>query len=106
MLQIASARWSDGPEPRVLVSGDWSLGISTPPTCDLLEGANGVSGWYDPYSGMSIDGGSFSREFVAARDRSPAPRQDVEYRVRCEISQDTGRTIEATAPVQGSPPAP
>lgn len=105
MLRIDSARWSSGPEPRVVVSGDWSLGITTPPSCDLLEGANRVSDWYDPYSGMSIDGGSFSREFVAAPNSSSAPRRDAEYRVRCEISQDTGRTIEATAPVQGSPPA-
>lgn len=105
MLRIDSARWSDGPDPRVLVSGEWSLGISTPPTCDLLEGANRVSDWYDPYSGMSIDGDSFSREFVAASNSSSAPRRGVEYRVRCEISQDTGRTIEAIAPVQGSPPA-
>lgn len=105
MLQIDSARWSDGPDPRVVVSGDWSLGISTPPSCDLLEGANRVSDWYDPDSGMSIDGGNFSREFVAAPNSSSAPRQGVEYRVRCEVNQDTGTTIEATAPVQGTPPA-
>ncbi len=105
MLQIASARWSDGPEPRVVVSGDWSLGISTPPSCELLEGEDTTSDWYDPSSGMSIDGGNFSREFVAAPNRPSVPQRGVEYRVRCEISQDTGTTIEATAPVQGSPPA-
>lgn len=82
------------------------MGISTPPSCDLTEGENGENGdWYDPYSGTNIDGGSFSREFVPDPERSVPPRRDVEYYVRCEVNQNTGRTVEASAPVRGSPPS-
>lgn len=104
-LRIDSARWRGEPEPSAVVSGEWGIGTSTPPICSLLEGKGGEpSGWYDPGAQVELDGGRFNREFV--RDSGTAPELDsaTKYHVRCRVSVDTGKTIEATAPVRGEVP--
>lgn len=118
MLYIESVRLNEGPQPRIVVRGDWSPGVSTPPTCEIAQG-EGVSGdgssggssddWRETESGVIIEGGSFSQEFVAASGSSAsgssasgssASGGDSEYQARCRISQSTGRTVEATAPLR------
>jgi hypothetical protein len=106
-LAIHSAEWRVEPEPRAVVSGEWGLGISTPPRCSLLEGENGdPSDWYDPTATVELDGGRFYTEFV--RDPEAESRvaldPDTEYYVRCRTSGDTGSAAEAIAPVKGEVP--
>lgn len=83
------------------------MGISTPPSCTLLEGADGEpSGWYDSGSRIELDGGRFYQEFVRAPESEEPEAIDpgTEYYVQCRVSVDTGKTIEATAPVKGEVP--
>lgn len=106
-LEIVSAEWREEPEPRAVVSGEWIVGISTPPSCILLEGKAGEpSGWYDSGNRIELDGGRFHREFVRALDSESPDTLDpqTEYYARCRVSVDTGKTIEATAPVKGDVP--
>lgn len=106
-LRIDSAEWREEPEPGAVVSGEWGLGISTPPSCSLLEGEGGEpSGWYDPGDRVELDGGRFYREFVRDPDSGNVPALDpgTEYHVRCRVSVDTGKTVDATAPVRGRVP--
>lgn len=104
-LLIQSARWQTGPDPEVVVSGEWGPGFSTPPSCSLLDGRDGgISGWYDPEdSRMRIDGDGFRQEFALDPD-SEAPDPDTQYYARCRVSGDTGNTTEAFAPVEGQTP--
>lgn len=103
-IRITSAQWSAEPEPTAVVKGEWSLATSTPPSCSLLEGKNGEpSEWYDRSAAISLDSGQFSRQF-ARGDSAPALKPDVNYHVRCRVSQSTGKTVEAIAPVRGEIP--
>lgn len=108
-LAIKSAEWRADPEPTVRVSGQWSLGISTPPVCSLLEGENGGrSDWYDRTVSVDLDGGEFYQKFVRDPEAGGQSTLDpeTEYYVRCRTSGDTGRTAEAVAPVRGEVPSP
>jgi hypothetical protein len=108
-LAIDSAEWRAAPEPTVRVSGQWSLGISTPPACSLLEGKNGDrSDWYDRTVSVELDGGEFYQKFVRDPEAGVQSNLDpeTEYYVRCRTSGDTGRTAEAVAPVGGEVPSP
>lgn len=105
-LYIESIRYAEGTETRVVVTGQWSPGVSTPPSCEIVregssQGSADVSDrdWRGGADGVSIEGGSFSQEFVAASGGS-ASGDGFEYRARCRISQSTGRTVEATVPLQ------
>lgn len=108
-LAIESAEWRADPEPTVRVSGQWSLGISTPPICTLLEGESGNrSDWYDRTVSVELDGGEFYQEFVRdpeAGDQSTLD-PETEYYVSCRTSGDTGRIAEAVVPVGGEVPSP
>lgn len=103
-LEIARAEWvSDGGESRAVVSGTWVRGVSTPPTCTLLEGRDGEpSAW--PVSGANTmpEGNTFEKEFFAGENSAldPVP----EYHVRCSVNLSTGRTLETVAPVSGDAP--
>lgn len=106
-LAIGSAEWSAGPEPRVVVSGEWGLGISTPPRCSLLEGeGTEPSDWYDPAARVELDEGRFHKEFV--RDPRAESRvtldPDTDYSVRCQTNGSTGGTTETVAQVEGEVP--
>lgn len=108
-LAIESAEWRAAPEPAVQVSGQWSLGISTPPVCSLLEGENGDrSDWYDRTVSVELDGGEFYQKFVRDPEAGSQSKLDpeTEYYVRCRTSGDTGRTAESLAPVEGEMPSP
>ena len=104
-LSIDSARWSAKPEPGAVVSGEWGVGISTPPSCSLLEGRKGPpSGWYDPKGQIRLDGGRFHQEFVKDPDSPAALDPQKDYYVRCRVSGDTGNVLETEAPVRGKMP--
>lgn len=108
-LAIDSAEWRVNPEPTVRVSGQWSLGISTPPVCSLLEGENGDrSDWYDRTVSVDLDGGEFYQKFVRDPEAGGQSKlnPETEYYVRCRTSGDTGRTAEALASVEGEVPSP
>ena len=90
-----------------MVSGEWSMVVSTPPSCTLLEGEDGKpSGWHDPGGRIELDGGRFYQEFARApsSEKPGTLAPATEYYVRCRVSIDTGKTIEATAPVEGEAP--
>jgi hypothetical protein len=101
-LEIARAEWvADGERARAVVSGTWVRGLSTPPTCALLEDGK-ASEWPDPGSNTSPKGNTFTKEFSSAGNSSLDPL--TEYRVRCSVNLSTGRTLEAVAPVSGDVP--
>lgn len=104
-LTIIRAEWSaHGGETRAVVNGTWVRGLSTPPSCVLLEGRNGKkSGWSAPEKTTSPRGNSFSKQFVAADEAS---RLDplLDYHIRCSVNVSTGRTLDAVAPVSGETP--
>jgi hypothetical protein len=90
-----------------VVSGEWGLGISTPPSCSLIEGRGGGRiSWYDPAVQVELDGRRFRQEFVRNPKAEDSPRLDpeAEYYVRCRSSGDTGKAAEALAPVRGRAP--
>lgn len=90
------------------MSGEWGLGVSTPPICELLEGEDGeTSDWYDTTERAELDGNQFYQEFTGAPASSERAGLDSEtaYYVRCRVSRDTGNTVEATAPIEGEVPA-
>lgn len=101
-LEIERAEWVSGrDEARAVVSGKWVRGLSTPPTCALLEDG-ALSEWPKPGANTSPDGNSFEKEFLAHEGSSPDPLLD--YHVRCTVNLSTGRTFEAFAPVSGDVP--
>ncbi|WP_047866671.1 hypothetical protein [Rubrobacter aplysinae] len=107
LLKIGSAEWRGGSEPRVVVDGEWGLGISTPPSCSLVEGRDGGQvSWYEPGGQIELDGRRFSQVFVRNPDAGSRSQLDpeAEYYVRCTSSGDTGKSNEALAPVEGRVP--
>lgn len=107
-LRIESAQWRGGPEPGAVVSGEWRIGVSTPPSCTLLEGEDGESvDWYATGDRVELERGRFRREFVRLPESGgPGLDPKTEYYVRCRVSIDTGKTIESVAPIAGEVPAP
>lgn len=93
-IEIERAVWRG---EKVFVEGGWARGVSTPPTCRMLEGRDGpTSTYFEPDARVSLNGNTFSKEFIpAGSGREPLPstaREDL-Y-VRCSVSLDSGRTAE------------
>lgn len=101
VVDVKRAEWRG---ERVLVSGEWMQGLSTPPTCRVFEGRDGpMSDYFGLDARVSLDGHAFSKEFVpveTARKDPPAKKGD--YYVRCRVSLDSGRTAEDTVKVDAA----
>jgi hypothetical protein len=97
-LDIERAEWRG---EKVLVSGEWMKGLSTPPTCRVFEGRDGpMSDYFGLDARVSLDGHTFSKEFVPVEaDRKDPPAKKEDYYVRCTVSLDSGRTAEDTVKV-------
>lgn len=105
-MRIEAAHWRGEPEPGVVVSGEWAIGVSTPPSCSLLEGEDREPiDWYATGDRVELDGGRFYRKF-APDSGSSSLDPSTDYYVRCRVSIDTGKAIEDTAPVVGEVPVP
>lgn len=90
-----------------MVSGEWGVVVSTPPSCALFEDKNGTpSGWQDPDGRIELDGDKFYQELARApvSEKPETLNPDTEYYVRCRVSTATGKTIEATTAVEGDVP--
>lgn len=105
-MRIDSAQWRGEPEPGAVVSGEWGIGVSTPPSCTLLQGPDGEpSERYETGGRIELNGGRFYREFVRVPEAGATGADPAtDYYVRCRVSVDTGKTHEAVAPVLGEAP--
>lgn len=103
-LEITGAEWQPGKEARVLVSGRWTRGVSTPPSCSLLGGRQTkVDGWSASNASSSLDGNRFSKQLT--RDKGGAVLDPgAEYYVRCTVSMDSAKTVADVARVAGELP--
>ncbi len=92
-VDIKHAEWRG---EKILASGDWAKGISTPPTCRVFEGRDGpMSDYFVPDARVSLDGNTFSKEFVPAQTtRKDPPAKKEDYYVRCTVSLDSGKSGE------------
>jgi len=93
-LEITEARWRGD---AVIVSGTWIKGVSTPPSCRLLEGRDGaVVGRFD-LEGSAFDGNTFSQRLVPDGGQAGT---DAGYHVQCSVNLDSAKTESDTAPVE------
>ncbi len=100
-VDVKRAEWR---EERVLVAGDWAKGILTPPTCRVLEGRNGpVSDYFGPDARVSLDGNTFSKEFVPVKtSRQGLPAKKGDHYVSCAVSLDSGRSANDSVKIEGT----
>ncbi|CAN5747776.1 hypothetical protein BH23ACT11_BH23ACT11_11070 [soil metagenome] len=103
-IKIDRAEWRGD---NVRASGNWARGVSTPPTCRLLEAPDGPeSRSFETEARVSLDGNTFSKEFVPVPiKKSGADPTKVrrDYFVRCTVSLDSGRSAEDTRKVKDTP---
>lgn len=87
---------------RILVSGDWARGVSTPPSCRILEGRDGpMSGHFGLDARVALDGSAFSKEFVPVETSGESlTTREGDYYVNCSVSLDSGRPSEDTVKVE------
>lgn len=107
-MEITAAEWSavDG-VPRIVVGGEWPLGVSTPPQCRVLEDREReISGSFGSDARTVLDGNTFLKEFMLDTEQEGGLPQ-TDYYVRCSITIDPGSTLSDTEPVSGeAPPVP
>ncbi|CAN5662408.1 hypothetical protein BH24ACT22_BH24ACT22_06640 [soil metagenome] len=86
----------------IMVTGEWSRAISTPPICQVLEGRDGpISDRFSLDARVTLDGGSFSKEFVPEQTgrNSGLSEKREGYYVRCSVSLDSGKSADDTVKV-------
>lgn len=100
IVTVDRAEWRG---QNIMVTGEWSRGISTPPTCQVLEGRDGpVSDRFPLDARVTLDEGSFSKTFVpeqTGRGTGTVDKRDGYY-VRCSASLDSGRSAGDTMKVE------
>jgi hypothetical protein len=95
-IEITGARWTEG---RVIVYGSWMKGLSTPPSCGLLESPGGDAVVRFSPERASFDGNKFTQEVALKQTTS---NSDTSYYVRCSVSLDSAKTASDTAQVEGT----
>ena len=86
----------------VQANGEWTKGLSTPPLCRILEARDGpVSNQFESDARVSLDGVTFSKQFVLTEDaRENPPDADEDFYVRCTVGLDSGRSAEDIVEVE------
>lgn len=82
----------------VLVTGSWAKGLSTPPTCKLLEGRDGETIGLFRLEDAAFDANEFSHE-LSVEDTTAVKNSN--YHVRCSVTLDSAKVASDTVKVTG-----